>query len=117
MNNLFINFISEKLIHINTSSAGKEFANVSFPCQESKTGYASFSVSMGQILNATKRDGSIVDGFKSILLGKADGTRKVSIATNKKGSNYTNIELTNAAIADMFNTARATYRAQRAKAQ
>lgn len=114
--NTFINFISEKMIHINTSSTGKEFANISFPCPDSKNGYASFSVSMGQVLNATKKDGSIVNGFKSILLGKADGIRKVSVATNKKGSNYKNIELTNAAIADMFNTARAAYRAQHTEA-
>lgn len=79
----FINFISEKMLHVNKTSDGKEFVNVSFPCSESKTGYASFGVNLGQVLNATKRDGTIVEGYKSILLGDAEKTRKVSIAKSQ----------------------------------
>lgn len=107
--NVFINFISEKMLHTNTTATGKDFVNVSIPCAQSKTGYASFGVNLGQILNATKRDGSIVAGYKSILLGEADKTRKVSVATNKKGTSYKDIEMTNAAIADAFNAARNAY--------
>ena len=55
----FINFISEKMLHVNKTSDGKEFVNVSFPCSESKTGYASFGVNLGQVLNATKRDAKL----------------------------------------------------------
>ena len=110
MANVFVNFISEKMLHINQTANGKQFANVSIPCAQSKTGFASFAVNMGQVLNATKKDGSIVEGYKSILLGDADKTRKVSVATNKKGTNYKDIELTNAAIAEAFNASRVAYR-------
>ena len=52
----FINFISEKMLHTNRTADGKEFVNVSFPCAQSKTGYASFGVNMGQILDAKKKE-------------------------------------------------------------
>lgn len=107
----FINFISEKMLHTNTTKDGKQFVNVSIPCDQSKTGFASFGVNVGQVLNATKKDGTVVEGFKSILLGEADKTRKISVATNKKGTNYKDIEVSNAAIAEMFNAARNAYRA------
>lgn len=107
----FINFISEAMLHTNTTATGKQFVNVSIPCDQSKTGYASFGVNMGQVLNATKKDGTVVAGFKSILLGEADKTRKISVATNKKGTSYKDIKVTNAAIAEMFNAARNAYRA------
>ena len=108
--NKFINFISEKMLHTNRTADGKEFINVSFPCCESKTGYASFGVNLGQVLDAKKHDGTVVSGYKSILLGDAEKTRKVSVATNKKGTSFKNIEMTNAAIAEAFNAARTAYR-------
>lgn len=108
--NKFINFISEKMLHVNKTADGKEFVNVSFPCRESKTGYASFGVNLGQVLPAKKHDGTIVSGYKSILLGDAEKTRKVSVATNKKGTSFKNIELTNAQIADAFEESRKAYK-------
>ncbi len=110
--NLFINFVNNALIHINKTADGKEFANISIPCDQSKTGYGSFSVNMGQLLDATKRDGTPVDGYHSILLGKPDQKKKLSIATTKKGDKWKNIEVTVQEIADMFNSAREAYRAQ-----
>lgn len=115
--NLFINFVNDALIHINTRQDGKEFANISIPCDQSKTGYGSFSVNMGQLLDATKRDGTTVDGYHSILLGKPDQKKKLSIATTKKGDKWKNIEVTVQEIADMFNNAREAYRAQSATAE
>ena len=112
----FINFISEKMLHVNKTADGKEFVNVSFPCAESKTGYAAFAVNMGQVLDAKKHDGTVVAGYKSILLGDAEKTRKVSVATNKKGTSYKNIEMTNAAIADAFEESRKAYKAAAATA-
>ena len=108
--NVFINFINDAMLHTNTTAAGKQFVNVSIPCPQSKTGFASFGVNMGQVLNATKKDRTVVAGYKSILLGEADKTRKVSVATNKKGTSYKDIEMTNAAIAEAFNAARTAYR-------
>ena len=112
----FINFISEKMLHVNKTSDGKEFVNVSFPCSESKTGYASFGVNLGQVLDAKKHDGTVVAGYKSILLGDAEKTRKVSVATNKKGTSFKNIELTNAQIADAFEESRKAYKSATATA-
>ena len=106
----FINFISEKMLHVNKTTDGKEFVNVSFPCAQSKTGYASFGVNMGQVLDAKKKDGTVVSGYKSILLGDAEKTRKVSVATNKKGTSFKNIELTNAQIAAEFEESRKAYK-------
>lgn len=115
--NLFINFVHEALIHVNKTADGKEFSNISIPCAESKTGYASFAVNMGQLFPATKRDGSEVAGYKSILLGKPEQTKKLSVATNKKGTSWKDITVTVQEIADMFNSAREAYRAQSATAE
>lgn len=106
----FINFISEKMLHTNRTADGKEFVNVSFPCAESKTGYASFGVNLGQVLDAKKKDGTVVAGYKSVLLGDDEKTRKVSVATNKKGTSFKNIEMTNAAIADSYEASRKAYK-------
>ena len=111
MANVFMNYTSEAMLHTNKTAEGKEFVNVSIPCKASKTGYASFAVNCGQVLPAKKKDGTIVDGYKSILLGDADKTRKVSVATNKKGTNYKTIEMTNSAIIAEVAEARKAYRA------
>ena len=112
--NLFINFVHEALIHVNKTADGKEFANISIPCDQSKTGYASFAVNMGQLFPATKRDGSVVDGYKSILLGKPEHQKKLSVATNKKGTNWKDIPVTVQQLKDMFEKSREAYKAANA---
>ena len=116
-NSTFINHYPVQMVHFNktTDKNGNErqFASVSFSCPESKSGYGTFSVNMGQLLPAKKKDGTVVDGRYSILLGDAEKTRKVSIATNraknKSQRQYANVKLTNAQIAEYVNTARAAY--------
>ena len=115
--NIFLNYVSEKMVHINKTADGKEFANISIACPKSKTGLATIAVNLGQVLDSTKKDGSVVAGMKNILLGDPAKTRKVSIATNKKGSNYKTIEMTNAEIAEMFAEERKAYRAAQAQAE
>lgn len=109
--NSFANFISEKCIHINKTEDGKEFANISISCPKSKTGMASIAVNLGQVRPATRKDNTVVEGYKNILLGKADGERTVKIATNKKGTNWKSIKMTNQAIAEMITEQRTAYRA------
>ncbi len=117
-NSTFINHYPAGMIHFNTTTDKdgneRQFANVSFNCPESKSGYGTFSVSMGQLLPATRKDGTVVNGRYSILLGDADKTRKVSVATNnprdRSKRKYASVLLTNAQIAEYVNTARAEYR-------
>jgi hypothetical protein len=116
--NVFLNFTSEKMLHENDRKDGKgSVINVSIPVAQSKTGFGSFAVNPGQVLAATKKDGSIVDGYKSILLGQPDKTRKVSIATKvtKAGKvSYENIDMTNEQIVAEVAAARKAYRAAQA---
>ena len=112
--NRFLNFVPNALIHVNSRADGKQFASISLPCESSKTGYASIAVNLGQLIPATRgKDKVVVEGFKSVLLGDEAKSRKLSIATNKKGTAYKDIEMTNAEIADAFEAARAAYRASR----
>lgn len=116
MANLFLNYVSDKLIHANTTEDGsRKFANVSIPVEGSKSGYGSFAVNLGQVIDATKKDGTVVPGMKNILLGAADKTRKVSIATNKKGKKYVTVEMTNQQIVDAVAASRKAYRAAQAE--
>ena len=112
--NIFANFVSEAMLHTNTTADGKEFVNVSIPCSKSSTGYASFAVNVGQVLDATKKDGTVVPGYKSILLGAADKTRKVSVATGKKKITYKTIDMTNEEIVAEITASRKAYRAAQA---
>lgn len=113
MANLFLNYVSEKLIHANqTEDGSREFANVSIPVEGSKSGYGSFAVNKGQILDATKKDGTVVPGMKNILLGAPEKTRKVSI---QKGKSYKTIEMTNQEIVDAVAASRKAYRAAQAE--
>lgn len=115
---VFLNWVSEKMIHVNkTTDGGKEFANISIACPQSKTGLATIAVNLGQVLDSTRKDGTVSEGFKNVLLGGADKTRKVSIATNKKGTNYKTITMTNQEVADMVAAERKAYRASQAKAE
>lgn len=116
MANAWLNYTSEKMIHINKTAEGKEFANISISCPQSKTGIATLAVNLGQVLDSTRKDGTVVEGYKNILLGDADKTRKVSIATNKKGTSYKTVEMTNGEIAQTVADARKAYRAAQAEA-
>ncbi len=116
-NNTFINYYPAGMVHINSTTDKngnvRQFANVSFSCPGSKNGYGTFAVSLGQILPATRKDGTPVNGCYSIMLGDAEKTRKVSIATNnpkdRSKRKYESVLLTNAQIAEYVNTARAEY--------
>lgn len=109
MANLFLNYVSEKLIHPGqTSDGSRQFANVSVPVANSDNGYGSFAVNTGQILQATKKDGTVVSGMKNILLGDPAKTRKVSVLV---GGVYESLEMTNQQIADAVTESRKAYRA------
>lgn len=115
MANLFLNYVSEKLIHSNTTADGsRQFVNVSVPIAGSDNGYGSFAVNLGQVLPATKKDGTVVDGMKNILLGAPEKTRKVSVL---KGGAYESVEMTHAQIAEAVAESRRAYRAANAEAQ
>lgn len=116
-NKTIINHYPAGMVHIrkttDKSGSEREFASVSFACPVSKTGYGSFAVNMGQLLPASKKDGTVVNDRYSILLGDADKTRKVSIATTNtkdaKKRKYADVLFTNSQIAEYINTARAAY--------
>lgn len=115
MANLFLNYVSEKLIHSNkTKDDSRQFANVSVPVAGSDNGYGSFAVNLGQVLPATKKDGTVVAGMKNILLGDAAKTRKVSIL---RSGAYDSVEMTNAQIVDAVAESRKAYRAANAEAE
>ena len=114
MANLFLNYVSEKLIHSNkTQDGARQFANVSVPVADSDNGYGSFAVNLGQVLPATKKDGSVVAGMKNVLLGDATKARKVSVL---RGGQYESIEMTNAEIVSAVTESRKAYRAASAEA-
>lgn len=126
MANAWINYVKTDLIHegkaTKTDKDGnqveKTFYNISFPCADSKTGYASVSVSAGQVRDAVKKNGELKDGYKNILLGDADKVRQVSIVTKKAGkktaAQYGKKDMTNAEIAEAFTSAREAYAASKA---
>ena len=112
--NAWLNYVSEKLIHQNqTGDGSRQFANVSIPVADSDNGYGSFAVNLGQILDSTKKDGSVVSGMKNVLLGEPEKTRKVSIL---KGGQYETVEMTNAQIVKAYAESRKAYRAAEAEA-
>ena len=76
--NVFLNWISEKMIHINATGEGRQFASISFPCKDSATGYASVGVNMGQLLPATKKDKTVAEGYNLTAADK-DNLRKYDI--------------------------------------
>lgn len=117
MANAWLNYVNKALIHegtkTNEDGTTKKFYNVSFPCKESKSGYASVSVSAGQVRDAKNKSGEVNPDYNSILLGAGDTTREVSIVTKKKtkkaDAQYGKLTLTNDEIAARFNEARKAY--------
>ena len=105
---IFMNCVSNKMIHKATSSQGKTFFNVSIPVKASENGFGSFTVSEKQVFNATKKNGDAMTGFKNVLLGAENDTRKVSIKT---ANGYETIEMTNKAISDAFIASRKEFKA------
>ena len=115
MANIFANFVSEAMTHKNQTAEGKEFYNISIATDKSATGYGSFAVNLGQVMPATKKDGTVVDGYRSILLGAPDKTRNVSVAVKKgKKVSYKDIQMTNQEIVDCIKASRKAYRAANA---
>ena len=109
-NNIFINYVHDALLHTHHTATGKEFVNISFPCSQSKTGYASFSVNCRQVFPSTTQKGKTVNNYSNVLLGKPTLERKVSVATNKKGTNWKTISMTCEQIKTAFDNARDEYR-------
>lgn len=117
--NSWINYVNEALIHegkkIKDDGSTRTFYNVSFPCAQSKTGYASVSVSAGQVRDAIKKDNTVKAGYKNILLGDEEKVREVSIvtkkATKKSAAQYGKITMTNKEIAEAYTAARNEYAA------
>lgn len=110
--NVFINFISEKMLHLQTNKAdGRQFYSVSIACPASANKFGTIAVTEKQVFAATKTKGTqVVDGFKNLLLGRPEKTRKVSIL-NADGS-YGTVEMTNAEILQAFDAEREAYKAQ-----
>lgn len=112
--NAWLNYVSAKMIHTNKTTEGKEFQNVSISCPQSKTGIATIAVNLGQVVDSTKKDKTVVAGYKNVLLGSPDKKRSVSICTRKatknKPADYKTVEMTNAEIAEMVATERSAYR-------
>lgn len=117
--NIWANFVSAKLVHEKDRADGTgTFVNVSIPCTLSKSGYASMALNAGQVKPATApKSKKVVDGMVNILLGDPDAKRKVSVATNKKKTNFKQVELTNAEIAQLFADNRTAYEAAQETAE
>lgn len=109
-NGLFINFISEKMLHVQTNKTdGRQFYSVSVTCPSSASGFGTIAVTVGQVFPATKNHGTeTVDGYKNVLLGAPEKMRKVSIKL--ADGNYTTIEMSNQAILDAFEAERIAYK-------
>ena len=110
-NGLFINFISDKMLHKQTNKAdGREFYSVSVACPSSESRFGTIAVTVGQVFAATKNHGTeTVDGYKNILLGAPEKMRKVSIKL--ADGSYTTVEMSNKDILDAFNAEREAYKA------
>lgn len=109
---VFLNFVSEKMIHAKKGEKG-DFYSVSIATDKSESGYGTLSVTPKMIFAATKKDGTVIEGVKNVLLGDPDKTRKVSV---KKGDGYESIELTNAEIKAGYDAERESYRKAHAAA-
>ena len=109
-NGLFINFISEKMLHVQTNKTdGRQFYSVSVTCPASASGFGTIAVTTGQIFNATKNFGKTeVAGFKNVLLGAPEKLRKVSIKL--ADGSYSTVEMSNQAILDAFEAERKAYK-------
>lgn len=116
-NGLFINFISEKMIHLQKNkNDGREFYSISVTCSASASGFGTIAVTTGQVFPATKNFGKeVVDGFKNILLGAPEKMRKVSIKL--ADGTYATVEMSNQAILDAFEAERIAYKAAHAPAE
>lgn len=112
-NNAWMNHVSNRMVHSATAN-GKTFYNVSFPYAESITGFASVSVSEGQVRQSTKRDGTVSETTKNILLGAPEKIRQVSICTvpaaNGEKAQYAKVEMTNAQIVEAYEASRKAYK-------
>lgn len=111
--NIFMNWVSKRMVHASKNTKGETFYNVSFPYAESATGFASVSVSAGQVLKATKKDGTENANFASILLGAPDKEREVSVCTDAANKDYKRVKMTNAEIADAYEASRKAYKESR----
>lgn len=101
---VFINNYPEKLCH--KRSAQTFFNSVNFKLGDA---WASFTLPINMSLDATRRDGTHVDGCVSLFLGDANRLRKVSIR-NADGS-FDTVEMTNQQILDQIQASRAEYKA------
>lgn len=118
-NGTFMNYVSEKMIRARERKAdGTTFYSVGFAVPESVSvgGKANFTVNVGQVFAATKKDKTVKEGFKNILLGQPESKHKVSVK-NADGA-WVETEMTSAEILKYYEADREAYRAaQKATAE
>lgn len=121
MASTFINYIKSTSIHEQTAQNGNKFCNVSIPCKDSVTGFATIAVNPGQIMPTTDKNQQTVLGYNNVLLGKADGKRKVNVCKQAKTDTaeavYETIEMTNAEIGKLCAASRKAYKAAQKAAE
>ena len=76
---VWLDYIPENSIYISKTAEGKEYANVVVGVWYSTKHTATLVVNPNQIFDAKRKDGSTVEGYKNILLGKEDEIREIPI--------------------------------------
>lgn len=104
--NVWMNGVSAKMIH---NSKDGTFYNVSFDYPASETGVASVSVRKGQVKDATRKDKTIIEGKKNVLLGAPGTKRKISV---KQNGDWVQVEVTVEDILKSFTDGRDAYNAK-----
>lgn len=100
----FIPAVSSKLIK---KTKNANYVTVGVPNPVAGSDWGRVVIRTTQATDVIKKDGSVVNGVKNIVLGKDDKERTVSIATDK---GYKKIKLTNREIAELWKANRAAYK-------
>ena len=114
-NYVWANNVSSKMIYPHkTIKSGKErlFYNMCFSCAKSDSGLAAIALNVGQVKQATHRNGTPNAQYRNVLLGTSGQIRPISIKS-KKG--YRKIKMSVEDILECFNTARTTYKVTHTK--
>ncbi len=112
-NGVFLNRVSEKMIHEAQGAKGP-FYNVNFDWKDSTTGFASVSVRPAQVMECKDKNGTVLEGKKNILLGDPGTKREISV--KQADGSFAKVEVTVEQIKEAFDNARAEYRKSQKKA-
>lgn len=115
-NGVFLNYVSEKLVHKYQGKDGKTYAQIGIADDQSLSGFGNVLVHESHLYPSTKRNGELVPGFVNVGIGyQPDAAVNYTIKvadTGDSAKDFDRVEMTAAELKQKYENDHKAYKAR-----